>query len=208
MPLGGAQTGASPSATLPSLERSRARPVAGARSQLTTGPAGGSPMRSARCSRRQPPAVGARRPRPGLIVAFMWPARLYAAYTPPPIPCATAGTPSSAARAEPARDLLRLQRNVLVGRRVGVAGDEAEARLLDARPHAVQEGQFPNGRVHDLVVNEVLDLVQGGLAALPVQLVRLRLEQAVEVRVAAGDVGPAGESADNKNPFSVMARFA
>src|SRR3990170_2624568 len=123
-------------------------------------------------------------------------------YTPQPRPATTVsrGAPIRLLEqevrpppAEPARGLLPLQRDVLVGRRVGVAGDEAEARLLDARPHAVQEGQLPDGRVDNLIQDELLHLVQDGLAALPIQLGRLLLEEAVDVGVAAIDVVPAGD---------------
>jgi hypothetical protein len=70
-----------------------------------------------------------------------------------------------------------------------VAGDEAQARFLDAWSHPVQEGQLPDGRVDDLLVDELLHPVEDGFAALPVHLPRLLLEQAVEIGIAAVDVG-------------------
>ena len=68
-------------------------------------------------------------------------------------------------------------------------------RLLDAWPHAVQEGQLPDGRVDDPVHDDLLHLVQDRLAALAVQLGRLLPEQAVQVRVAAVDEEPAVDEA-------------
>src|SRR3989442_3216316 len=85
-----------------------------------------------------------------------------------------------------------LQLHVFVGCRERVAGDEADAGLVDTRAHAVQPGVQPDGRDHRLVVNELLDPVQHRLAPLGVELGGLLPEEPVDVRVAAGDVGTAG----------------
>src|SRR5947209_4277376 len=86
-----------------------------------------------------------------------------------------------------------LELDVLVRGGIGVAADEAEPALLHARPHAVQEGELPDGREHDLVVDELLDAMQGRLAALSVQLGRLLLEEPVDVRIAAVGVRAPGD---------------
>src|SRR5262245_11978996 len=52
-------------------------------------------------------------------------------------------------------------------------------------------GVEPDRRHHHLVVDELLDALQGRLAPLRVELVRLLLEEAVDIRVAAVGVGPA-----------------
>lgn len=69
--------------------------------------------------------------------------------------------------------------------------DKPEARFPDARPHPVEKRQLPDGRVHDLVGDELLDLVQHGLAPLAIRLGGLFLEQPVDVRIAAVDISPA-----------------
>src|SRR3990172_10908824 len=84
-----------------------------------------------------------------------------------------------------------LELQVLVGRGVRVARDQPEAGFLHAGSGAVQERQLPQVREHDLVVDELLHLVEDRLPFLPVQLRPLLAEEAVEVRVAAVNVGPA-----------------
>ena len=41
-----------------------------------------------------------------------------------------------------------------------MAGDEAEAGLFHARAHAVDEAELPDGRLHDLVVDGLLDPIR------------------------------------------------
>src|SRR5262245_64252666 len=89
-----------------------------------------------------------------------------------------------------ARSLLSLELQVLVRRRVGVHRDQAKPGLGDARPDAVQPTQLPDGRVHDLVVHELLDLDEDRLALLPVQLGGLLLEESVDIGVAAVGIDP------------------
>src|ERR1700692_714702 len=83
---------------------------------------------------------------------------------------AAPGTTSNAARASSAATLRRVvssmlrpplrsvacQRHVLVGRRVGVARDQAEPGFLDARAVAVDEGLLPKMRVDRALVDELL----------------------------------------------------
>src|SRR5207253_5188738 len=63
---------------------------------------------------------------------------------------------------------------VLVRHRVVVAGDEAEARFLDARAVAAQERGLDDRREHRALVHESLDPVQDRLALLRVELARDR----------------------------------
>ena len=53
-------------------------------------------------------------------------------------------------------ELRSLPGDILVGGRVGVPGDQAEAGLAHAGPDAAEEGQLPDRRVHDLLVDELL----------------------------------------------------
>src|SRR2546430_12174912 len=80
------------------------------------------------------------------------------------------------------------ERQVLVRRRVRVAGNAAEPGLLGPRSDAVQECELPDRDEHDALVDELLDPVQEGLALLPVELRPLLPEEPVDVRVAAVDV--------------------
>src|SRR4249920_3793877 len=61
---------------------------------------------------------------------------------------------------------LALELQVLIRRGVGLVLDEAEARLLHPGADAVEERQLPDGREHDAVVRDLLDLVQQRLALL------------------------------------------
>src|SRR4029450_12737394 len=67
-------------------------------------------------------------------------------------------------------------------------GDEPDPRLFYPRAQTRQAGVEPDGRDDHLLVDELLDAVQGRLAPLRVQLVRLLLEEAVDIGVAAVDV--------------------
>src|SRR3989442_6334215 len=82
----------------------------------------------------------------------------------------------------------RLEPDLLVRVRKRVAGDEAERRLLEARPVAAQEGGLEERCEHGALVHELLDAVQHRLALLRIELDRLLAEQPVDVRIAA--VGP------------------
>src|SRR5262249_24410368 len=85
--------------------------------------------------------------------------------------------------------LFRLERDVLVRRRVGVARDQSEPGLADAWAHPVQERELPDGRIDDALLDELLDPLQGRLAPLDVGLRGLLAEEAVEIGIAAVDVG-------------------
>src|SRR5215470_7670109 len=61
------------------------------------------------------------------------------------------------APADPWRSSSTLYLNVLVRCGERVAGDDADARLLDARADAADAGVQPDRRDHDLVVYELLD---------------------------------------------------
>src|SRR5262249_40407612 len=88
----------------------------------------------------------------------------------------------------PAPRSLSLELHVLVRARERKAGDEPEARLLDFRPVAAHRGELHDRGEHRLVVDQLLDALQRGLAALAVELRRLLAEEAIDVRVAAVDV--------------------
>src|ERR1700675_2889043 len=86
---------------------------------------------------------------------------------------------------------LRLDLQVLGGRGIGEALDEAGSGFLDARPDAAEEGLLEDGRGEDPVRDRLLELVEQPLALLSVQLLRLAEVQILElggdpVRVDAG----------------------
>src|ERR1700736_4652292 len=83
------------------------------------------------------------------------------------------------------------QREVLVGRRIGVPLDQAEPRFLDPRTDAVEEAQLPQRREHRALVHELLHLVQRRFAPTVIELGGLFGKQRVEVRIAAVDKGAA-----------------
>src|SRR6185436_8458747 len=106
-------------------------------------------------------------------------------------PCRTPGLRPSWRRAggrrrSRARGSLRrgLELDVLVGRGVREAGDEAEARFGHARPMAVQERGLEERNEQRAVVHGLLELDQDRLAPLLVSLARLLLEESVEVGIA------------------------
>src|ERR1051325_4977184 len=65
---------------------------------------------------------------------------------------------------------LLLELHVFVGRRERVGRDEAVARLLDARAHAVEERQLVDRREHRALVHELLHAVEDRLALAAVEL--------------------------------------
>src|SRR5205809_5236456 len=85
-----------------------------------------------------------------------------------------------------------LELHLFVRRRVRVAGDQSNPGFLDARSHAGDDRRFPQRRKDDLVVDELLDAVEGGLAPLAIHLADLLAEESIDVRVTSIDVGPAG----------------
>src|SRR2546428_552387 len=88
---------------------------------------------------------------------------------------------------------LPLELPVLVRRRVQVADDEAHAPVRHAGPLAGEErGPEERGEQHPLV-HELLDPVQNRRAPLRIQLARLLLIEAVDVREATVGPGPGRE---------------
>src|SRR5215468_2221627 len=85
-----------------------------------------------------------------------------------------------------------LHPHVLDGRRPRVWVDEHEGRLHHFRAHPARPDEVVDGREPDALVEQALDLVQHGLALLPVRLPRLLLEERVDVGIAAvGEVAVA-----------------
>src|SRR5256886_3849227 len=99
----------------------------------------------------------------------------------------------SQAPAPAAARSLRLELHVLVRRRIGVAGDQPQTRLLHPGPVAVDERELPDRDEHRLLVHDLLDLVQQRLALLAIQLGSLILEERIDLRIAAVDIGTAGD---------------
>src|SRR5688572_27800610 len=75
--------------------------------------------------------------------------------------------------------------HVLVRRGEVEPRTEPDRGLLDARPDAVQRGRLEDAREHHALVHELLDLVERGLALLPVALLGLLPEEVVDVGMAA-----------------------
>src|SRR5580765_4504038 len=88
--------------------------------------------------------------------------------------------------------LFVLESHILVRSREYVAGDQADSRLLDPWPHAAESGVQPDGRHDRLVVDHLLDSVQGRLAPLRIELTRLLTEEPVDIGIASVDVGATG----------------
>src|SRR5438132_4345392 len=76
-------------------------------------------------------------------------------------------------RPRPEPPLRSFESNVLVGCRVGEAGDQTEPGLADPRAHAVDKGQLPDRRVDAPFINGLLHVVQDRLAFLMIELDRL-----------------------------------
>src|SRR5690348_18022614 len=93
----------------------------------------------------------------------------------------------------PARNwpLRALERDVLEGRGVGEARDQAESRLADTGADAVEEAQLPNWGVNRFLVDELLHLVEDRGALLVIEFVGLLRKELVDVGVAAIGVGAA-----------------
>src|SRR5215467_12813201 len=78
-----------------------------------------------------------------------------------------------------------LQLEILAGRGVGIALDQAGARHLDARAHAPDESLLEDRRDHSLIGDDLLDLVEERFTLLPVELLGLLLKQIVDLRQRA-----------------------
>src|SRR5262245_26501733 len=86
---------------------------------------------------------------------------------------------------------LRLELHVFIRAGEWKPGDEPEPGLLHARSEAAHRRELPDRREHRLVVYELLEAMQGGLAAFAVELGRLLAKEPVDVRVASVHVGTA-----------------
>src|ERR1051326_1662188 len=100
------------------------------------------------------------------------------------------------------------QREILVGTRIGVAGNEPEPRFLDPRADTAEERLLPQGRVDRPLVHELLNLVQRRRAPCRVEFGRLLGEQRVDLGIAAVDVDAALGDASLEPCRSVAERTA
>src|SRR5437879_886177 len=92
-----------------------------------------------------------------------------------------------------ARGSLLLQAHVLVGRSEVELRVQADGGLLDPRADSVQGGGVEDGAEHDAVVHQALDPMQQRLTLLAVALVRLLLEEIVDVGISARGVWRASD---------------
>src|SRR5215831_15674811 len=83
---------------------------------------------------------------------------------------------------------LSLEPQLFVRRRVWIAADQAEPRLLNPGPHTGQDGRLPERRKHHLLMNQLLDAVQCHLAPFAVELGALLAKEPVDVGVASVNV--------------------
>src|SRR5262249_43683029 len=87
----------------------------------------------------------------------------------------------------------RLEPDLFVRIRKRVAGDEAERRLLKARPVATEKSRLEEWREHRALVHELLNAVQHRRALLGMERDRLLAEEAVDGGVAAIGADTAGD---------------
>src|SRR5262252_7909899 len=87
-------------------------------------------------------------------------------------------------------ELLPLEPDVFVRRRVRIGGDQGQCRLLDLGPHASNEAILPDRDKYHLVAEDLLDLVQHLLALLSIDFLRLALEKILDLRQGAVRVAP------------------
>ena len=93
--------------------------------------------------------------------------------------------PAGALRGPTARTTaLLLELQILAGRGVGEALDQAGAGLRHARAHAPDESQLEDRRDHHLVGDDLLDLVEQRLALLRGRAPGLALEEIVDLAAA------------------------
>src|SRR5262245_25324950 len=103
-----------------------------------------------------------------------------------------------------------LELHVFVGSGPRVTSDEPDARLLHSRPQTGQAGVQPDWRDDRLVVHQLLDAIQRRLAPLRIDLVRLLLEEAVDVGVATVNIAaaPGDECLDSRRGIAESAAGA
>src|SRR5215467_4421191 len=87
-------------------------------------------------------------------------------------------------------ELLPLEPDVFVRRRIRIGGDQGQGRLLDLGSHASNEAILPDRDKYHLVAEDLLDLVQHLLALLSIDLLRLALEEILDLRQGAVRVAP------------------
>src|SRR5262245_62477368 len=84
-----------------------------------------------------------------------------------------------------------LEPEILIGRRVGVAADEVDPRLLDPRTDTPDERELVDRHVGHAIVEDLLDPMQQRLPPLRVELARLTVEEVLDLGKNAGGVDPA-----------------
>src|SRR6516165_3430673 len=87
--------------------------------------------------------------------------------------------------------LLTRQRHILVRRRVDMARNQTESGFPHPGADAIDGGLLPKRREDRALVDELLDPVQRRFAPRAIELARLLLEQRVDVRIVAVDIGAA-----------------
>src|SRR5215510_794126 len=87
-------------------------------------------------------------------------------------------------------ELLPLEPDVFVRRRVRVGRDQGEGRLLDLGSHASNEPILPDRGKYHLVAEDLLDLVQHLLALLSVDLLGLALEEILDLGQGTVRIAP------------------
>src|SRR5262245_15687264 len=78
-------------------------------------------------------------------------------------------------------ELLPLQPDIFVRRRVRGGGDQGEGRLLDLVSHAANVPIIPYRYIYHLLAEDLLDLVQHLLTLLAVDLPRLAPEEILDL---------------------------
>src|SRR5262249_3461569 len=79
---------------------------------------------------------------------------------------------------------------ILVGSRIRIARNQADPGLLHARADSGHGAQLVDGRVHDVVVQDALDLMEQRLALCAIYLAGLALEQILHLGEDAVRVDP------------------
>src|SRR5205807_3829720 len=103
------------------------------------------------------------------------------------------GRVTRCADARPGRSL-SFEPELLVWRRRRHVGDEPNRRLRDAGPERADAGLLPQWRVHDLLVNELLDPVEDRLALAAVHFARELSHQPFDV-----GIGPVREGTGRRH---------
>src|SRR6266571_4767716 len=86
-----------------------------------------------------------------------------------------------------------LEAHVLVGRGEVELGAQPDRRFLHPRTNTMKDGGLKDRAEHDTLVHEALDPMQQRLALLAVALLRLLLEEVIDVGIAPGGVWRAAD---------------